>query len=51
VRANISFSVNQLLEGSSILGQFIRNSEVYIIGAEYSLESGLVTFINELFSI
>ena len=48
VRANISFSISQLRDGSSILEQSIQDSGVEIIGAEYSLENGLVTFLNGL---
>ncbi len=46
VRANISYSVSQLRHGSSILEEFVQDSGMQIIGAEYSLESGIVTFID-----
>lgn len=46
VRANIRASVNQLRHGSQIL-ESLRNEEgLLIVGAEYSLESGLVEFFD-----
>jgi carbonic anhydrase len=47
VRANISHSVRQLRHGSSILERFVQDAGVEITGAEYSLENGIVTFLNE----
>lgn len=44
VRSNVRVSVNALRHGSEILEQFIRNDGLMIVGAEYSLESGLVDF-------
>lgn len=46
VRANVSVSVNQLRHGSEILEQLIRNEELRVVGAEYSLETGLVEFFD-----
>lgn len=46
VRANISHSVRQLRHGSPILEQFVQDYGVRIIGAEYSLESGIVTLLD-----
>ena len=48
VRANIFHSVNQLRHGSPTIEQFVQNSGVEIIGAEYSLETGIVTFLRPI---
>src|SRR5687768_17432684 len=42
VRANVRVSVAQLRHGSEILEQLIREDGLLIIGAEYSLETGVV---------
>jgi len=44
VRANINASVDQLRRGSPVLEQLIRDDGLLVVGAEYSLESGLVEF-------
>jgi carbonic anhydrase len=44
VRANIRASVNHLRHGSQILEQLIERDELLVIGAEYSLETGVVDF-------
>jgi len=44
VRANIRASVNHLRHGSQVLEQLIQNEGLRIVGAEYSLESGVVEF-------
>ncbi|WP_339668355.1 carbonic anhydrase [Dasania marina] len=44
VRANIEASVQQLRHGSEILEDLIRNDDLMIVGAEYSLETGVVDF-------
>jgi carbonic anhydrase len=44
VRANVEASVNQLKHGSEILEQLIQNEGLRVIGAEYSLETGVVEF-------
>lgn len=44
VRANVRASVNQLRRGSELLEQLIRNDGLLVVGAEYSLETGIVTF-------
>jgi carbonic anhydrase len=44
VRANILASVNQLSQSSNILEQLIQTDNLMIVGAEYSLETGLVDF-------
>jgi len=46
VRLNISLSLNQLRHGSAILEQLIRNESLVVIGAEYSLETGVVEFFD-----
>ena len=44
VRANVHASVDHLRHGSEILEERIRAGRVAIVGAEYSLETGLVDF-------
>ena len=44
IRANIRASVNQLRHGSDVLEQLMRADELIIVGAEYSLETGVVEF-------
>jgi carbonic anhydrase len=44
VRANVRASVNQLRHGSELLEELIRKDGLLIVGAEYSLETGVVTF-------
>lgn len=46
VRANIRASVNQLRHGSSILESLIQNQGLLVVGAEYSLETGVVDFFD-----
>jgi carbonic anhydrase len=46
VRANIRASVNHLRHGSQVLEQLIQDGGLRIVGAEYSLESGLVEFFD-----
>ena len=46
IRANIRVSANQLRHGSRILEEFIRDGRLKIVGAEYSLETGLVDFFD-----
>jgi len=46
VRANIRMSVNQLRHGSQLLEQLIQDDGLMVAGAEYSLESGLVDFLD-----
>ncbi len=47
VRANIRASASQLRHASPILEQLIGQDGLRIIGAEYSLESGLVDFFDD----
>ena len=44
VRANIRASVNQLRHGSQVIEQLIQKEGLLVLGAEYSLETGLVDF-------
>ena len=44
VRANIRASVDHLRHGSAIIEQLIRDEGVMVVGAEYSLETGVVEF-------
>jgi len=46
VRANIRASANQLRHGSEVLEQLIRMDGLLVVGAEYSLETGLVDFFD-----
>jgi carbonic anhydrase len=48
VRANISASARQLRQGSRMLEQFIREHGLQVVGAEYSLETGVVEFFDGL---
>ena len=44
IRSNIRMSVNQLQHGSSFLEEIHDSGSLWIVGAEYSLESGEVDF-------
>jgi carbonic anhydrase len=46
VRANIRASVAHLRHGSQILEELIRSQDLLVVGAEYSLETGLVQFFD-----
>lgn len=46
VRANIRASVNQLRHGSQVLEQLIQDDGLRVVGAEYSLETGVVEFFD-----
>jgi carbonic anhydrase len=46
VRANIRASVDHLRHGSAILEQLIRDGGLVIVGAEYSLATGMVDFFD-----
>lgn len=46
VRANIRASANHLRHGSAVLEQLIQKDGLLIVGAEYSLETGLVEFFD-----
>jgi carbonic anhydrase len=47
VRANVALSVAHLRHGSEVLEQLIRNEGLRIVGAEYSLTTGVVEFFDE----
>lgn len=46
VRANIRASVNHLRHGSGLLEQLIQEKGLLVVGAEYSLETGVVDFFD-----
>ena len=46
VRANVRAAVDHLRHGSELLEQLIRNDGLLVVGAEYSLETGIVTFFD-----
>jgi carbonic anhydrase len=46
VRANIRASVHQLRHGSEILETLIRDEGLLVVGAEYSLDTGVVEFLD-----
>ena len=48
VRANIRASADHLRHGSRILEQLIRADGLLVVGAEYSLETGVVDFFDGL---
>ena len=46
VRANIRVSADQLRHGSEVLEQLIQADGLLVVGAEYSLETGVVEFFD-----
>jgi carbonic anhydrase len=46
VRANIRASANHLRHGSELLEQLIQTDGLLVVGAEYSLETGVVEFFD-----
>ncbi|KJV44045.1 carbonic anhydrase [Acinetobacter indicus] len=46
VRSNVFASVNQLRHGSEVLENLIEQGQLKVVGAEYSLETGEVTFFD-----
>jgi carbonic anhydrase len=46
VRANIRASANHLRHGSEVLEQLIQQDGLLVVGAEYSLETGVVDFFD-----
>jgi carbonic anhydrase len=48
VRANIRASVKHLRHGSGIIEQLIQNAGLMVVGAEYSLKTGVVDFFDGL---
>ena len=47
VRANVRASVDHLRHGSQLLEALIQRDGLRVVGAEYSLESGIVSFFDE----
>jgi len=48
VRANVRIAADHLRHGSEVLERLIRNDGLRVVGAEYSLESGIVDFFDGL---
>ena len=46
VRANVRAAANHLRRGSELLQPLIRTDGLLVVGAEYSLETGVVTFFD-----
>jgi carbonic anhydrase len=46
VRANKRVSVNHLKHGSEVLEQLMEKDGLLVVGAEYSLETGVVDFFD-----
>ncbi|MEX0901079.1 MAG: carbonic anhydrase [Gammaproteobacteria bacterium] len=46
IRANVAASVNHLRTGSAVLEQLISDEGLVVVGAEYSLETGVVEFFD-----
>jgi carbonic anhydrase len=47
ILANVRASVAQLRQGSEILERLVRDEGLLIVGAKYSLQTGLVEFLDE----
>jgi len=47
VIANVRASVDHLRHGSELLEQLIQKNGLVIVGAKYSLETGVVSFVDE----
>ena len=48
VRANIRAAANQLRHGSAILEGLFQREGLWVVGGEYSLETGVVDFFDGL---
>jgi carbonic anhydrase len=48
VRANVRASANHLRHGSEILEDLIGKGLLSVVGAEYSLDTGIVTFLDDV---
>lgn len=46
VRANVRVSANHLRHGSELLERLVRQDGLLVVGAEYALDSGVVTFFD-----
>lgn len=51
IRANIRASVDHLRHGSEVLEQLVQDEGLAIVGAEYSLETGLVDFFDDITTV
>jgi carbonic anhydrase len=47
IRSNVRVSANQLRHGSAVLEQLIQRDALLVVGAEYSLETGVVDFFDD----
>jgi carbonic anhydrase len=47
VRANVRASVDHLRHGSALLEKLVQNEGLVIVGAKYSLDTGVVTFLDD----
>lgn len=47
IRANVRVAASQLRNGSPVLEQLILKDGLRVVGAEYALETGLVTFLDD----
>lgn len=47
IRANVRASVDQLLHGSLIIESLIGAGDLQIVGAEYSIETGIVEYLED----
>jgi len=47
VRANVRASVDHLRHGSELLEKLVQNEGLLIVGAKYSLDTGVVTFLDD----
>jgi carbonic anhydrase len=48
VRANIRASTDQLRHGSPLLERLVQDGELVVVGAEYSLDTGVVAFFENM---
>jgi carbonic anhydrase len=48
VRANVRVSVDHLRHGSELLEELVRTDGLVVVGAEYALETGVVTFFDNV---
>ena len=46
IRSNVRVSANHLRHGSEVLEELIQTHELLVVGAEYSLETGVVDFFD-----
>jgi carbonic anhydrase len=46
VRANVRTSANQLRHGSEVIERMIQKDGVLVVGAEYAIDTGVVTFFD-----